>query len=155
MSKRTWGEWIAARSEHLGFRSQKSLASAIGCSADQLQAWLAMEEPPLRMRKGFDVKLPRALKTDAATLFVRWKTVRAEGTIILESNESRDSLFVAGKDHAGLAALINDDLQHLDVDQLAQIRRLTGTLAELNHRTPGSSKESKLQAKYLPVPKMR
>lgn len=62
----------------VGFRRQNSLAEKIGCTEDQLSKWLSMEEPPVSMRKGFDVALFGSLRTDAFTLFTAFRDIAPE-----------------------------------------------------------------------------
>jgi transcriptional regulator with XRE-family HTH domain len=85
-----WGEWIVARSRAVGFRRQKDLAQAVGCSEDQLSRWAQSAEPPARITKGFDTALARALQLPKRTVFVNWR------------NEAPDAEpFLTLPDHAG------------------------------------------------------
>src|SRR5689334_15568652 len=76
--KRHWGQWVWARAEAHGYRRQQDLAEAIGCGRTQLSKWTAMERPPKRMRKGFDVALARALNVSPRTLFTDYSDIDPE-----------------------------------------------------------------------------
>lgn len=76
-SKKSWGEWILVRGRLVGFRRQKDLADAIGCTQGQLSRWVQMTSPPA-MRKGFDQKLANSLLTTTDILFNQWQQIPPE-----------------------------------------------------------------------------
>ena len=71
-SKCRWGEWVETRSRVLGFRRFADLASEIGCTRQNLRRWFNMDEPPDSIRKGFDRKLAKVLRTSVEMLFNEW-----------------------------------------------------------------------------------
>jgi hypothetical protein len=69
---------VLSRSRHVGFRLKKDLAKSVGCSDDQITKWLKLELPPAQMRKGFDVMLCSALKTNRKMLFHDFTAIAPE-----------------------------------------------------------------------------
>jgi len=79
-----WGRWVKERALVVGFRGNKSFVSAVGCQRKILSMWLDRDTPPREMRKGFDVALCRALKTDGKTLFNDYVNVTPESAPIVQ-----------------------------------------------------------------------
>jgi hypothetical protein len=73
-----WGQWVASRSEFLGFKRQADLARAVGTTRERIARWCAMEQPPRQMRKGFDEKLAAALRVDRGVLYTGWQHVKPD-----------------------------------------------------------------------------
>lgn len=72
--RENWGDWVVARSRHVGFLRNIDLAAAVGCTPERITQWSASKVPPRHMRKGFDQKLAYALQTTKQVLFTDWKT---------------------------------------------------------------------------------
>jgi hypothetical protein len=85
-----WGRWIASRSKYVGLLRRRDFAEAVGCSHDQLQRWLTMPSPPLRISKGFDHRLASALKIDRKTLFKEWSSTAPEDARAVASERPFD-----------------------------------------------------------------
>lgn len=81
IAQKHWGKGVAARASMWGFRTQKRLASAVGCAQHQRVKWLKMETPPHRMTRGFDLSLAQVLRVDARILFSEFATVGPDGPI--------------------------------------------------------------------------
>jgi len=79
-----WGEWVIARWKFLGFRRLADLSTAVGCNPNLLTVWHQSESPPNSMRKGFDLALVRALRTDRMTLFGLYATIAPEDAPVIE-----------------------------------------------------------------------
>lgn len=62
----------------MGYRRQKDLAAAVGCSEDQMSRWAQAQLPPNRITRGYDVALARALETTHDVLFDRWLSIAPE-----------------------------------------------------------------------------
>lgn len=108
-----WGEWIRERVRFVGFRSSASLALALGCTQHQLARWMQMEEPPTRMRKGFDASLARALRVDMATLFVGYRNVSPEAARLTSPDGAEDFESLKRKAHAVVELLDGEALREL------------------------------------------
>jgi hypothetical protein len=80
---KTWGEWISGRAVFLGYKRQKLLASAVGCTREKVAEWFKLSEPPPQMRKGFDLKLATALRTTPSMLFDGWSRTAPEVAFVV------------------------------------------------------------------------
>lgn len=90
-----WGEWIVRRWRFLGFKRIVDLSSTVGCSPDLLTRWHNSRFPPETIRKGFDVALIVALRTDRWTLFNAYASIAPEDAPVIDP--PRDVDRVGGK----------------------------------------------------------
>jgi hypothetical protein len=108
-----WGEWIIARSRFVGFRRQLDLATAVGCSENQLCRWKAMATPPATVHCGFDTTLAAALKVDRKTLFTDYANYSPETAPLSNQDNEADEIPIRAEIAAAAERLAGAELRAL------------------------------------------
>jgi hypothetical protein len=103
-AKSHWGNWIGRRSEFVGFQRQIDFAEAVGCTRERIVKWLKLATPPLKMRKGFDRSLARALRVTTRMIFVDYANTDPQKAVEVSLSIDHLSPEQQRSDFAGIAS---------------------------------------------------